>query len=291
MAPTKLLILTADDYGLHPSVNRAIRELFIHQHISQTSVLVNGPDIGVELEKLLQCASPSAIGLHFNLTEGLSLGKYYHTLTQSNGKFYPKQEFYWRWENQQIDLCEIEQECFLQIEALRKYVPEFTHFDSHNHVHLYPEIFQRIVSLFFNEQFKTIRIPLECTPENHYAQQAQHLIQSNVVFSFRCCPAFFGLSWVGRPNFPSLAPLHFFFKESPLLALEWMTHPGFYGSDKIENVIYGTPTLTPQARQLEFDFLSSPELAQFFQSYSFRFGTYFDWWQEQHNASNTAHFS
>src|SRR5258708_13948116 len=64
--------LCADDYGLSPGVNRAIRDLIGRGRVNATSVIVVGPSIGrAEIEALRAAAASSArcgIGLHITLT-------------------------------------------------------------------------------------------------------------------------------------------------------------------------------------------------------------------------------
>jgi hypothetical protein len=71
-APPRRIWLCADDYGLSPGVNRAIRELIGHGRLNATSVMVVGPAIGRDEISTLKAAianSPRcAVGLHATLT-------------------------------------------------------------------------------------------------------------------------------------------------------------------------------------------------------------------------------
>ena len=64
--------LCADDYGISPGVNRAIRELIERSRLNATSVMVVGPAIGRDDVASLQAAAAKsrrcAIGLHATLT-------------------------------------------------------------------------------------------------------------------------------------------------------------------------------------------------------------------------------
>ena len=64
--------LCADDYGLSPGVNRAIRDLIERGRLNATSVMVVGPAIGRDEVGALQAAAAKsprcAIGLHATLT-------------------------------------------------------------------------------------------------------------------------------------------------------------------------------------------------------------------------------
>jgi len=66
------LWLCADDYGISPAVNRAIRDLIGRGRINATSVMVTTPSFSAaEAQALSDVAGPNrrpAIGLHFTLT-------------------------------------------------------------------------------------------------------------------------------------------------------------------------------------------------------------------------------
>src|SRR5947209_7036508 len=71
-AAPRRIWLCADDYGLSPGVNRAIRDLTARGRLNATSVMVVGPAIGRdEVEALNEAAAKNpryAIGLHATLT-------------------------------------------------------------------------------------------------------------------------------------------------------------------------------------------------------------------------------
>src|ERR1700722_5078181 len=71
-APPRRIWLCADDYGLSPGVNRAIRDLIKRGRLNATSAMMVGPAIGRdEVSALKAVAADSArcsIGLHATLT-------------------------------------------------------------------------------------------------------------------------------------------------------------------------------------------------------------------------------
>ncbi len=56
-APPRRIWLCADDYGLSPGVNRAIRDLIERGRLNATSVMVVGPAIGRDEVSALQAAA------------------------------------------------------------------------------------------------------------------------------------------------------------------------------------------------------------------------------------------
>src|SRR6201986_2033696 len=71
-APAKRIWLCADDYGISPGVNRAIRDLIERGRLNATSVMMVTPAIGRDEATRLQEAAAKnarcAIGLHVTLT-------------------------------------------------------------------------------------------------------------------------------------------------------------------------------------------------------------------------------
>ncbi len=269
-----LLIINADDYGLDPLVNEAIRELLSTKKISQTTLLINGINIASEIEPLLAIASPSQIGLHFNITHGQSLGKNYKTLTNAQNHFFPKNQCYDLLENGKIDLQEIQEECFLQLTALKQFVPSMTHLDSHHHIHLFPNIFKILAPVLKAEGIKTIRLPLEINSKtNLYSEKAKQIFEEVNAFGFYHCPYFFGLNLIGNPSFEIVESLRKLFESQSKknTAVEWMVHPGKRGS-----YFYGSSKLSPEAREREFTFLKSEILMQHFPIEQYPRGTYHD---------------
>lgn len=108
-APTRLLFLHADDFGLNEAVNRGIVESFRYGALTGTSLLANGPaaeqaaaswrDLEAERSRgalpsrearcrLSDDEAPFDLGLHFNLTQGFPLTDDYPTeLRRADGSF------------------------------------------------------------------------------------------------------------------------------------------------------------------------------------------------------------
>src|SRR4029077_8263567 len=70
--PARRIWLCADDYGISPGVNRAIRDLIARGRLNATSVMVVGAAIGRDEAGALKAAASGtprcAIGLHATLT-------------------------------------------------------------------------------------------------------------------------------------------------------------------------------------------------------------------------------
>jgi predicted glycoside hydrolase/deacetylase ChbG (UPF0249 family) len=141
-APPRRLWLCADDYGLSPGVNRAIRDLIGRGRLNATSAMVVGPAIGRdEVSALNQAAAGNcAIGLHVTLTAP------FHPLTMhfkplDGGLFLPFPKLLRAGALRRLDPEIIGAELTAQLAAFKELfgrAPDFV--DGHQHVQLFPQI-------------------------------------------------------------------------------------------------------------------------------------------------------
>lgn len=137
--------LCADDYGIAPGVNRAIRQLIAADRLNATSVMTVGHAIGRdEADALVSVAANAtncAIGLHVTLTAP------FRPLTSTGfrpldgGTFLPLSAMLRRAAARRLDAQMIETEIGAQIAAfvgLFGRPPDY--FDGHQHVHLFPQV-------------------------------------------------------------------------------------------------------------------------------------------------------
>ena len=136
--------LCADDYGIAPGVNRAIRELIVRGRLNATSVMVAAPHLGDgearELDLLNSGEARVAIGLHVTLTGQFKpLSDGYHP--QSHGLFLSNGQLLSRAMARRLnpDLLTIEiatqLRTFLEIFGRP---PDFV--DGHQHIQLLPQV-------------------------------------------------------------------------------------------------------------------------------------------------------
>lgn len=136
--------LCADDYGISPGVNRAIRDLIETGRLNATSVMVVGPAIGrddVSALKTAAQANPScAIGLHATLTAPFRpLTMHFRPI--EGGLFLPHTRLLRRGLMGRLDVELIHTELTVQLAAfvdLFGRPPDFV--DGHQHVQLFPAV-------------------------------------------------------------------------------------------------------------------------------------------------------
>ncbi len=140
----KRIWLCADDYGIAPGVNRAIRDLIAHNRINATSVMVGAPSFSrSEAEALDAVASGArrpAIGLHVTLTAPLHpLSTNYRPT--SGGTFLSLRAMLLSTFLYRLDQQTLRDEIAAQLAAFIGAFgrpPDFV--DGHQHVHLFPLI-------------------------------------------------------------------------------------------------------------------------------------------------------
>jgi predicted glycoside hydrolase/deacetylase ChbG (UPF0249 family) len=136
------IVLCADDYGISPSVNAAIRDLIARGRINATSVMVVAPTFhrseAVALNRLLTHGARAAIGLHLTLTAP------FRPLTEGfaplrNGAFPSLAMMLARGCLHRLDRTALRAEIASQVRMFTHTfgrAPDFI--DGHRHVHLIP---------------------------------------------------------------------------------------------------------------------------------------------------------
>jgi chitin disaccharide deacetylase len=136
--------LCADDYGISPGVNRAIRDLIGNGRLNATSAMVVGPAIGRdEVNALMASAKANprcAIGLHATLTAPFRpLTMHFRPL--EGGLFLPHATMLRRGLAGRLDSELIHTELLVQLETFADLFgrpPDFV--DGHQHVQLFPGV-------------------------------------------------------------------------------------------------------------------------------------------------------
>jgi predicted glycoside hydrolase/deacetylase ChbG (UPF0249 family) len=143
-APQRRIWLCADDYGLSPGVNRAIRDLIGRGRLNATSVMVVGPAVGrdeVSALKTVAAGSPRCgIGLHVTLTapfRPLTM----HFKPIDGGMFLAFQKLLRAGLLRRLDPEIIRAELMVQLSAFQEMFgrpPDFV--DGHQHAQLFPGV-------------------------------------------------------------------------------------------------------------------------------------------------------
>jgi chitin disaccharide deacetylase len=143
-ATPRRIWLCADDYGLSPGVNRAIRDLIERGRLNATSVMVVGPSVGRDEIDALKAATASsprcAIGLHVTLTAPFRpLTMHFRPI--DGGMFLPFPKLLRAGLLRRLDPEIIQAELMVQLSAFSEMFgkpPDFV--DGHQHAQLFPGV-------------------------------------------------------------------------------------------------------------------------------------------------------
>lgn len=140
----KKLIVNADDFGLSPSVNQAILDVFLQGNLTSTTLMVNMPGTEHALAMARQYPALS-VGLHFCLTEGKAITGV-SSLTDQAGVFFSRKTLLARCASGQVRVADIRAEFRAQVDFFSRHQLTLAHIDSHQHAHMTPLVFFAILS-------------------------------------------------------------------------------------------------------------------------------------------------
>ena len=259
------IVLCADDYGISPGVNRAIRDLIIRKRINATSVMVVGAALDrAEIDALQEAvtANPDcAIGLHTTLTAPFTpLTMHYRPL--DGGMFLPLGTTLRAALLRRLDPEMIRAEIAAQLAAFARHFgrpPDYA--DGHQHVQIFPQVRDAFLDAVKEAAPKAwVRQCGRDTPLAQRLDNPKALLLDTLSATFRkrcaragvrCNPALAGAyDFTRQSDFAALMAQ--FLRGLPAGALV-MCHPGF-----IDDMLIALDPLTGQ-REREYAFLMSDD--------------------------------
>jgi len=150
-AAPRSIWLCADDYGISPAVDGAIRELILRRRINATSVMVAAPHFNVDearaLDLLNTCERRAAVGLHVTLTAPFRpLSEGFAPLR--DGCFPTMLDMMRLAETRRLRFESLAIEVATQLRtflAAFGRLPDFV--DGHQHVHLFPQVRDAVLTV------------------------------------------------------------------------------------------------------------------------------------------------
>lgn len=159
----KLLIINADDFGLHPAVNRAVIAGHTGGCITSTSLM---PGAAAFDDAVLQAGRHPSLGTGVHLTlvgeRPVADPVAIPTLVDDEGRLpgqYPA--FIARFLRGRVSMDEIRTELTAQVAKAAAAGVKITHLDSHQHLHVLPGIIDIVLDLAARFDIKALRIPAE----------------------------------------------------------------------------------------------------------------------------------
>jgi chitin disaccharide deacetylase len=257
--------LCADDYGISPGVNRAIRDLIERGRLNATSVMMVTPAIGrdeaTQLQEAAAKAARCAIGLHVTLTAPFRpLTMHFRPLKDE--LFLPFPKLLRAGMLRRIDPEIIRMEVAMQLNAFNDLfgrAPDFV--DGHQHVQLYPQVRDGVLAAVKEKAPEAwVRQARRNQPLARRLGQPKALFLDHLSTRFRSRaaragiahnPAFAGAyDYATAPDFGALmAEFLDGLPEGGLI----MCHPGF-----VDDVLKGLDPLT-SVREIEHAYLAGED--------------------------------
>ena len=264
-AAPRRIWLCADDYGISPGVNRAIRDLIERGRLNATSVMMVGPSIGRDEAAALQAAAAQnprcAIGLHATLTapfRPLTM----HFQPVDGGMFLPFAKLLRAGLTRRLDGEIVHAELMVQLAAFGDAFgrpPDFV--DGHQHAQLFPQVREAFLAAV--KQAAPNAWVRQCGRRAPWTQRLgapKALVLDILSARFRKLAARAGIAFnpgfAGAYDFskaPDFAALMAGFLAGLPEASVVMCHPGF-----VDDVLVALDPLTGQ-REQEYKFLAGED--------------------------------
>ena len=159
--PDRVVVVNADDLGLHEDVNRGVIDAHQRGFVTSASIIACGR--GAENAFDLVKSNPDLdIGVHLTLIEEFPLcpASEVESLVDGSGHFYGS---YKRFVAEilcgRITRADVYRELDRQISHVLDQGLDVTHLDSHQHIHVLPMIWEVVVALARTYQIQYLRIP------------------------------------------------------------------------------------------------------------------------------------
>ena len=171
-----VLVITADDFGLEPSVNAAISAALASGWVTHASLLANTVHAEEACELARKHGAADRIGLHFNLSEGVPLTSAMSASKTfcSDGRFLPVENFPRYASLNAVDREAVAAELRAQFDAIRRFGIRPSHLDSHNDVHVAPSIARIVADVARDTGLSRVRISRNCGRRQGVVRRFQH---------------------------------------------------------------------------------------------------------------------
>jgi hopanoid biosynthesis associated protein HpnK len=157
------LIVHADDFGISEQVNSGILEAHNQGILTSTSIMATGAAFE---DAVAMCRTAPAldVGIHLTLVEEQSLvsKELIPSLLDADGRFYGHATaFTKRYFAGKIRIAEVIRELEAQIQKVLDHGLAISHLDSHQHVHMLPDIWRAVVGLAKKYHIPAVRLARE----------------------------------------------------------------------------------------------------------------------------------
>ncbi len=242
------LIVNADDFGLTPGVNRAIRELHQSGVLTSATLMARAAATSEAIDIAVATTS-LGVGCHVVLVDGRPWLNAASVPTLAPGNvFHPTLGAFLReLLTGRIRSQQIENEARAQIQSLQSRGLALTHIDTHKHTHMFPRVLRPVLRAARSCGIRVIRNPFEpawsadATPGAPIVRRAQVRLLRFLSHSFHRIIAeegfvttsgAIGVLATGTLDSPTLSSLlHALPSNRPDSVYELVTHPGYNDAD------------------------------------------------------------
>ena len=186
------LIVTADDLGADAGRNAGIFRAVASGSATSVSLLPNGPALEDALREMRSFA-PGRVsaGVHFNLSEGKPLASGHGRLAGPGGFFHGKAAA------QRLLLHpggaalrrEIREELSAQMRRILESGIAIDHADGHQHIHVFPAVFEIAAELAAGQGIPGLRVPVEAPPVSRRDSLRPGAMEEAALFSRQAAAA------------------------------------------------------------------------------------------------------
>ncbi len=154
----KALIITADDYGMCESVNRAIDACISAKVVLSTNVMTN-MDAANDAASLKEKFPYVSVGVHYNFTVGKPISPIdkVRSLVDDNGIFLSYKKIREKCKDKAYRFDEVVTEMNAQFERYMEICGTPDYWNTHENVHVYPELYQLFVDTSLGFGIKKMR--------------------------------------------------------------------------------------------------------------------------------------
>lgn len=157
------LIVHADDLGLSAQVNEGILQAHLHGIVTSASIMANGAAFEHAIS-LCRSVPTLDIGLHLTLVEEQPLldAGLVPSLVDATGRLHRHATtFTKKYFAGKIELREVRSELEVQLRRVLSHEINVSHLDSHQHLHMLPQILRITIDLAKKYNIPAIRLPRE----------------------------------------------------------------------------------------------------------------------------------
>lgn len=216
--------VNADDFGLSPSVNRAIIQAFQSNLITSASIMANMPSFEEACALTAKYNLKVKIGVHLNLVEGFPITEEIRNMPRfcdENGCFLGKKSSIFALTFREKGAVEQELDAQIQKSIEAGIFP--AHLDSHHSYHRVWPICSIVIKLARKYGINSVRVERNCGPDIGSVHKLYHFLFNSRLRVLE----------LARSRFFGSVDDMFYDKDRPLEDIEIMVHPDLDNENRI----------------------------------------------------------